>query len=308
MKRWIITFGLLVFIAATAVAFSISAPKKETLHVFAVGKGEGRLVYRSYNPNEPFTPSCLLVRDDGSVFISDYSQRAVLLFDSNYELKGKIPVSTDHLCMSEGIVVGWNRELFPEAFVASVDAEWAVELTRVRDWGGSRIESFFFDTPYILAPDGDEGVRVWKLQKTVPTSVPTDDWLQSTKSGLSLSQYNTIVSPTVGYLTGIAGTFFRLNAKPDRNPTSADGTRDQVDYDLGYLFGIDRDGLRYFDVDGQRLLITDRDGNIVQVLKQREGLDDTTYLSFPTITRNGDIYYIESSPTEHRLIRIKRTW
>jgi hypothetical protein len=56
------------------------------------------------------------------------------------------------------------------------------------------------------------------------------------------------------------------------------------------------------------MLVVDKSGNILRVFKQREGLDDKTFVSFPTITKNGDIYYIESSPAAHKLIRIKRDW
>lgn len=123
------------------------------------------------------------------------------------------------------------------------------------------------------------------------------DLLVSLDSGI-------IESKAFGFLTGNSGRFFTLLKEDVYNLKLDDGTTDFYGLANGHLFGIDRYGRRFFNIGNKRLLITDKNGEILKIYKFKEDLDPSVFVSWPTISHDGDIYYIESSPKEHKLIKI----
>jgi hypothetical protein len=299
--------ALLILLAGQVFSFTVMAPPKEVVHVFANGTGDGELLYGRPDPHEPTGAACLLVLENGRVYVSDFKQNAVLLFDPQYRLRGRLSMPTDRLASFGDRVVGWN--LGPDAISALVTVDWRVEDQWLTDRSWDESWSWlFFDSGYLLVPDNLDGVHALKFEGLSLRHVTIDEWQKDTESDLRPYRERYLYSAKLGYLTGDSGAFFLLNGKGQPQPKDDDGHLDSIAYDIGHLCGIDSDGNRYFDVQGERLLVADKSGNILRVFKQRYGLTEDTKVSFPTITRNGDIYYIESSPTKHRLVRIHRNW
>jgi hypothetical protein len=305
----IISGILCLCIAQVIFAYTIDIPKKETLHVFGVGEGNGKLMYRKYDPYESYFPSCIVMRESGDFLISDESQ-GILWFDPSYNLTATTKLFASRLAVEMEKVIGWSPEGSGySGFYSELGAEGFVKAQSFPQPEDESIGRMFFDFPFFFGLNvSDENIYVWKIENDRIKEVSVSSWLSESKSGFSKKDVYGIVSPKLGFLSYNAAIFFRSNSKPYLQPPDDNGKMDTLDYNNGQLFGIDSRGYRYYVVAKERLLIVDPKGNIVKVFKHREGLEKTTYTCFPSITANGDIYYLESRATGHRLIRIKRTW
>jgi hypothetical protein len=154
-----------------------------------------------------------------------------------------------------------------------------------------------FSTP-IIYKLSDEGISVLKYA--------TDDWNSQdsnyyVKNGKIFNLENGYCgSDAEGYFVAVGknGLQFGMNGK----------INDAHNIGRGTVFGVDDVGNRYLIADEARIAVVARNGDILKEYDIRNSIGKNTRICIPCIDGIGNIYYIESTDSGHKVIKIARKW